>query len=181
MKRILFEFSNDSRAILVHTLEGYSVHQPFSRGSRVVRFHRDATQHTWTLSSSCFPTEAVEIRLGFIRLSGPEITSPFQVLPSITFDDFLSAQPSWTQHLLQTLDPKFSYPIIYHLLHTSTSPLAVSDGSVLRSQGTFGWVLATTQSPHQLFIAADQHSALPWILTGQKHMVYFLLPLFSTS
>jgi hypothetical protein len=82
--------------------------------------------------------------------SGPEITSPLQVLPSITFDDFLSAQPSWTQRLLQILDRKFSYPTIPHHLHTSTSPLAVSDGSVQLSQGTFGWVLATTQPPHQL-------------------------------
>jgi hypothetical protein len=41
-------------------------------------------------------------------------------------------------------------PTIHHHLHTSTSPLGVSDGSVLLSQGTFGWALATTQPPHQL-------------------------------
>jgi hypothetical protein len=34
---------------LVRPLEGYYVLQPFSRGPRGVRFHRDATQHTLTL------------------------------------------------------------------------------------------------------------------------------------
>jgi hypothetical protein len=75
-----------------------------------------------------------------------------QALPS-TISFF--AQPSWAQRLLQILDPKFSYPTIHHLLHTSTSPLAVSDGSVLLSQGTFGWVLATTQPPHQLLHCSE--------------------------
>jgi hypothetical protein len=113
-------------------------------------FRGDATKHTLTLSSSCFPTEVVGIRHGFTRLPGPEVTSPPQVLPSTTFDAFVSAQRSWTRHPLQTLDPKFSYPTIHHHMYTSTSPLALSDGLVQFSQGTFGWVLATTQPPHQL-------------------------------
>jgi hypothetical protein len=145
-----FLWDPSSGSLLVRTLDGYSVHHPVSRGPKGVRFHRDAAQHTLTLSSTCFPTEAIEIRLGFTRLPGPEIASPLQDLPRITFDDFLSAQPSWTQRLLQILDPKLTHPTIPYLLHTSTSPLAVSDGSVLLSQGTFGWVLATTQPPHQL-------------------------------
>jgi hypothetical protein len=77
--------------------------------------------HTLTLSSSSFPTDAVEIRLGITRLHGREITSPPQVLPSIAFDDFLSAQPTWTRRLLHTLNPKFSSPTIHHHLLTSTS------------------------------------------------------------
>jgi hypothetical protein len=97
-----------------------------------------------------FSNEAIDIRLGFTRLLGPEITSPLQVLQSFTFVDFLSAQPSWTQRLLQILDPKFSYPTLHYHLHTSTSPLAVGDGSVHLFQGTFGWFLATTQPSHQL-------------------------------
>jgi hypothetical protein len=113
-----FHWDPLSGSLLVRTLEGYSVHHPFSRGPKGVRFHRDAAQHTLTLSSSCFPTEAIEIRLGFTRLAGPEITSPLQVLPSITFDDFFSAKLLWTQRLLQILDPKFSYPTIHHHLHT---------------------------------------------------------------
>jgi hypothetical protein len=115
-----------------------------------VRFHRDAAQHTLTLSSSCFPTEEVDIRLGLTRLPDPEITSPPQVLRSTTFDNFLSTQPSWTQRLLQILDPSDSYPTIHHQIHASTSPLADSDGSVQLSQGTFGCVLATTPPPLKL-------------------------------
>jgi hypothetical protein len=72
-----------------------------------------------------------------------KIQAHLKVLPSITFEDFHSAQPSWTRRLL-------SYPTIHHHLHASTSPLAVSDGSVQLSHGTFGWVLVTTQPPHQL-------------------------------
>jgi hypothetical protein len=174
------------------TFEGYSVHHPFSRGPKGVRFHRDAAQHTLTLSSTCFPTEAIEIRLGFTRLRVQKLQAPFkisQALPSTISFLFsrhgLNASFSFLilsfQRLLQILDPYFTYPTILHHLGTSTSPLAVSDGSVLLSQGNFGWVLATTQPPTSSFIAADQHSALPWILAGQKQMVYFLLPLFSTS
>jgi hypothetical protein len=107
-----------------------------SRGARGCAIPlRRSSAHTDSFKL-LLPIDAIEIRRGFTRLPGPEITSPLQVLPSITFDDFLSAQPSWTQRLLQILDPKFSYPTIHHHLHTSTPPLADSDGSVLHSQGT---------------------------------------------
>jgi hypothetical protein len=79
------------------------------------------------------PTSVVQILQAYLKFS--------QALP---FDDFLSAQPSWPRRLFQTLDPKFPIP------PSTISPLAVSDGSVQLSQGTFGWILATTQPPHQL-------------------------------
>ena len=160
--------------------------------------HANYNRVLLTLPSSCFPTEALEYRLGFTRLphlrtqlaaisngrteiptllpqnsipssnckniyapythklphlypptnsTPPPINLPSPTLNQ-TFDQFLSFQPEWVQLLLHTLHHDLPYPDIFNLLiDPSTHPTAVCDGSVLHSQGTFGWVLATGTPP----------------------------------
>jgi hypothetical protein len=50
------------------------------------------------------------------------------------------------RRLLSTLQSELPFGNIFQLLHnTNSHPLAVCDGSVQSSQGTFGWVLATSR------------------------------------
>jgi hypothetical protein len=117
-------------------VRGYNISSPHSRkllrspafpgALELLRFYRYSSRHTVTLPSSCFSTEAVEIRLGFTRLPGPDITSPPQAHPLTT--SFLLSHHGFDASL-RPLGPS-SLPHHPPSLHTSTSPLAVSDGSV---------------------------------------------------
>jgi hypothetical protein len=73
--------------LLVRTLDGYSVHHPFSRGPRGVRFHRDATQHTLTLSSRVFRQKQYRFALDSSASLVQKLQAHFklsQALPSTT-------------------------------------------------------------------------------------------------
>jgi ribonuclease HI len=171
-----------SGRLLVRQSASYTAHRPFIRGPRGTRFHYYSNRTLLTLPPSCFPTDALEYRLGFTRLStklqgtqnAQNITtlptcSPFAsnnyaptttILPPITspphvplsyFHKTLSQQPPWIQHLLPNLQNNLPYPDIFSvLLDVTTNPTAACDGSVLESQGTFGWVLATSNPPRTL-------------------------------
>ena len=139
----------------IRTPDGYSSHRPFSRGPRGLRFHRHSNNISTILPDSCFPTAALEFRIGFTRLPGQALVQPLPTISSPSFEHFISIQPTWINKLLHTLHHINSFTEIFDLLSgPSSSPIAVCDGSVLSSQGTFGWVLATS-TPQRILLQCN--------------------------
>jgi hypothetical protein len=193
--------------LIVRTADGYTAHRPFKRGPRGMRFKRYPSTAIPTLPSTCFPTEALEYRIGFtqlpslshvaplfhskhhlptlppqhfnppppsdniyapttqnypnecnasthctnISISPPQLSdsAPHHTVP--IFEEFLLGQSEYTRQLLHTLSHHLPFSEICPLLLDPTSnPTAVCDGSVVLSQGTFGWVLATSTPPRIL-------------------------------
>jgi hypothetical protein len=63
-------------------------------------------------------------------------------LPSSTFSSYILALPKWEQELqcsIQLADDAFTLGTIL----TSSTTVAATDGSVVSSSGSFGWILAT--------------------------------------
>ena len=150
-----FHWDPPTGRLLVRTSDGYSAHRPFSRGPRGLRFHRHSNQVSKLLPHSCFPTAALEVRIGFTRLPGHATEQPPPQISSPSFDHFISVQPTWTRQLFHTIDHNLPYAEIFSLLSgPSSTPIAVCDGSVQFSQGTFGWVLATS-TPQRILLSCS--------------------------
>jgi hypothetical protein len=60
------------------------------------------TESSFTLPSACFPTEALERRLGITLIPSHGIDLPLPPVPSPSFEHFLSIQPEWSRRLLPT-------------------------------------------------------------------------------
>ena len=70
---------------------------------------------------------------------------------SSSVEDFVLGLSHHAQQLIHTTSAHLPISDIFHLLlDPSSNPTAVCDGSVLMSQGTFGWVLATSNPPRIL-------------------------------
>jgi hypothetical protein len=146
-----FHWDPPTGSLLVRTSEGYSAHRPFSSGPRGLRFHRHSDHVSQLLPHSCFPTAALEVRLGFTLLPGHAAEQPPPHISSPSFEHFLSVQPTWARKLFHSIDHDLPYAEIFSLLSgPSSTPIAVCDGSVQLSQGTFGWVLATSTPQRSL-------------------------------
>jgi hypothetical protein len=95
--------------LVVRSSDGYSSHRPFSRGRTGLHFHRFSNRVFSTLPSACFPTEALERRLGFTRILSHGIDLPPPPVPSQSFEHFLYTQPEWIRRLLPTLVRDLSF------------------------------------------------------------------------
>jgi hypothetical protein len=166
--------------LLVRTADGYNVHQSFSGGPNGLTFHGHSTRCIPTLPQYCVPTAAIERRLGFTRLPSPELNRLSPPVPCLSFEQFITTQPKWSRRLLHTIDKDLSYEEIFQLLTCPTSfPIGVCDGSVQSYQGTFGWVLATSD-PHRTIVRCsgpaygacmDSYRAVGYILS-QPSSIY---------
>jgi hypothetical protein len=144
-----FYWDPSSRKLLVKTPTRFSIHRPFTNHRQ---FHLHSSRTTSTLPPTCYPIDVTETRIGFTRHPGPTIVQPPPTPPSSSFENFLSFQQTWVRHLLHTLDPTVTFANIFDLLKSPTSsPVAVSDGSVQASQRNFGWVRATSQ-PNRILL-----------------------------
>jgi hypothetical protein len=110
----------------------------------VVVFH--SSRVISTLPPFCHPIDVLESRIGFTRHLCPALAPYPSSSPTTSFQRFISVQPTWVRRFLQTLQPELHFGSIFQLLHnTNSRPVAVCDGSVQSSQGTFGWVLAASR------------------------------------
>jgi ribonuclease HI len=87
--------------------------------------------------------------------TGPDLTSlhinDSPQTNNTNVDKFLADQPPWIQHLLHTLTHDLPMDTIFdQLQHPTSTPVAVCDGSVQNDQGSFGWVIATSEPPRIL-------------------------------
>jgi hypothetical protein len=110
----------------VRTSDGYSSHRPFSLGRTGLHFHRFSNKVFSTLPSACFPTEALERRLGFTRIPSHGIDLPPPPVPSQSFEHFLFTQPEWIRRLLPTLVHDVSFDEILFLVVHSTMRLQLA-------------------------------------------------------
>ncbi len=127
-------------------------HRPFIRGrlgftrlSTNLQGPQNAHNNSILPTGSPFPSNTYA--------STPTILPPINSSPQVPLSNFhkiVSQQPLWIRHLLLNLHNNLPYPDILNLLIDETKPMAACDGSVLESQGTFGWVLATSNPPRTL-------------------------------
>jgi hypothetical protein len=100
-----------------------------------------------------------------LRTTSSTISSP-------SFEHFISTLPTWISQFIRTIYNDLSYTNIFDFLSSpSSSPIAVGDGSVESSQGTFGWVLATSTLVLHSSNTVSMCMAPAWTSIVPKRMV----------
>jgi hypothetical protein len=111
---------------------------------------RQVTHKEEVLPDDCYPvfgkryTEGVWVSAADRR---DACGVPESMAPGVsTFDKYIDALPEWESDLLRNITPTVDHLHVLQCLSKASSPAfktnGVGDGSVLDSQGTFGWVLA---------------------------------------
>jgi hypothetical protein len=126
--------------LIRHTETHYNIHRRRSNGFRL-----QPDGHTNELPPLCRPASV---------LKGPQAwatrtTTP--IIPTLelhsrsegTFDAFIETLPDWEQQLLSHIDFHSDLYSIHHCLVSNQTSMGVSDGSVVKDMGAYGWCLSS--------------------------------------
>eukprot|EP00978_Attheya_sp_CCMP212_P027776 scaffold93923_cov54-Attheya_sp.AAC.1 len=90
----------------------------------------------------------LEEMFGGKKFTNPSIIAAKHAIETpiiVSFDQYISTLPKWTQQLIQSTQEEFQehQPALHELLISETALTFVTDGGAIEGHGYFGWVIAT--------------------------------------
>ncbi len=119
----------------------YNIHPRHAQG---YNFQSDG--HTNEIPIQCRPASILKGPLAWAaRNTQPCISTPTVIIPKIagTFEAFIEDLPEWERLLLNHIEYHQDFYSIHHCLTTCQISMGVSDGSVIKDQGAYGWCLSS--------------------------------------